>query len=223
VSRHPNHERDATAGSRFDRLALRIARRSPTPVSAPAPVPGDGGQLSRRKVLTTALGAGAAVMVPLRLADPTTARADGYCAAECLNDANATSVAGFTSCEKAAFGVALPTPDDVTAYVASKIKFGGLGALLLITETARYDVCVVGNEIRYNRQAGKCGEPNCGDAKKYPPGATTACDGCHPGFHCCVCRDYTGKLLPNTLVNGGFSCASFCMEQGFTVVSDKPC
>ena len=223
MSRATHPQGDTTAGSRFDRLALWIARRSPTPAPAPTPALREAGQLSRRKVLTRALGASALVMAPLRLTDPTPARAEGYCASKCLDDANATALAGITSCEKAAFGVALPTVDDFSAYVASKIKFGGLGGLLLLTETARYDLCVVGNEIRYSHQAGKCGEPNCGNPKKYPPGATTACQGCRPGYHCCVCRDYTGKPLPNTLVNGGFSCSAFCTEQGFTVISDSPC
>jgi hypothetical protein len=215
---------DTTAGSRIDRLALRIARRSPTPAPAPPPALGDDGQLSRRKVLTRALSASALVMLPLRLANPTTARAEGYCAAQCLNDANATALAAFSACEKAAFGVALPTFADLTNYVTSKLKFGGLGGLLVLTELARYDVCAVANEIRYDHQAGKCGEANCGDAKKYPPGARTACTGCRPGYHCCVCRDYNdGKPLPNTLVNGGFSCDAFCKELGFTVISDTPC
>jgi hypothetical protein len=195
---------DTTAGSRIDRLALRIARRSPTPAPAPPAALGDNGQLSRRKVLTRALSASVLAMLPLRLANPTTARAEGYCAAQCLNDANTTALAAFSACEKAAFGVALPTFADLTHYVTSKLKFGGLGGLLVLTELARYDVCAVANEIRYDHQAGKCGEANCGDAKKYPrPGCETCAE------FCCFC--------PSGVVAAG------CLPNGDTSSCDRTC
>ncbi len=102
------------------------------------------------------MGAGAIAMLPFGLANPTDARAEGYCAAQCLD-------------------------------------------------------------------AGKCGEPHCGDPKRSVP-AQGACQGCRTGFHCCVCRDYNdGKPLPNVLVNGGYSCTTYCTQLGFTVISDTPC
>ena len=215
---------DTTEGSRIDRLALRIAKRSPTTVPAPPPVAGDDRQLSRRKVLTRALAASTLVMFPLRLANPTTARAEGYCASQCLGDANTAALARSSTCAKTAFGVDLPTIDDYTSYVASKIKFGGLGGLLILTETVRFDGCMIAGEIRYYYDAGKCGQPNCGNPKKYTPQANTACQGCKAGSHCCVCRDYNdGRPLPNVLVNGGYSCAAYCTTLGFTVISDTPC
>jgi hypothetical protein len=215
---------DTTVGSRIDRFALRLAKRSPTPVTGPPPAVSGDGQLSRRKVLTRALGASTLVMLSLRLANPTTARAEAYCAAQCLNDANTATLARSSTCAKTAFGVDLPTIEDYTSYVASKIKFGGLGGLLILTETVRFDGCNIASEIRYYYEAGKCGKPNCGNPKKYPPQANGACRDCKAGSHCCVCRDYNdGKPLPNVLVNGGYSCAVYCTTLGFTVISDTPC
>lgn len=222
MSRAEFPDNATTRVSRIDRLALRLAKRS-TPVTQPPPAENDG-QLSRRKVLARAVGASALMMVPLRLASATTASADAYCAGQCLNDANSADLGRLTACGKAAFGVDLPTLQDYTSYVASKIKFGGLGALLVLTETARFDVCVVASEIRYSHDAGQCGQVNCGNPKKYPQPATGACQNCRPGYHCCVCRDYNdGKPLPNVLVNGSYSCPVYCTSLGFTVISDTPC
>lgn len=215
---------DTAGRSRIDRLALRIATRSRAPLAAPLAMVGEDGRLSRRKVLTRALSAGVLAILPLRLANPGLAQAEGYCAAQCLNDASTASLARFSTCSKAAFGVDLPTIEDYTSYVASKIKFGGLGALLVLAETARFDGCNIASEIRYYHDTGQCGKPNCGNAKKYPPAAKTACLDCRAGYHCCVCRDYNdGKPLPNALVNGGYSCAVYCTGLGFTVISDTPC
>jgi hypothetical protein len=219
---HPDN--DTTTGSRIDRLALRLTKRSRTPVTAPPAAVSDDGQLSRRKLLARGLGASTVMMFPLRLASPTTASAEAYCAGQCLNDANTADLARLTTCGKTAFGVDLPTLQDYISYVASKIKFGGLGGLVIITETARYDVCTVASEIRYYHDAGQCGKANCGNAKKYPRPATGACQNCNPGYHCCVCRDYNdGKPLPNVLVNGGYSCSVYCTSLGFTVISDTLC
>ena len=213
---------DPNAGSRIDRLAMRVARRSRrsrTPTASR-----DGKQLSRRTVLTRALSAGALVMVPLRLVDPTAAQAEGYCAARCLNDANAAHDTRLTKCFVSAFGTDIPDAKALATYAAAKIRSGGLGALVLASEIAKADACGVVTEIRYYHDAGKCGEPNCGDPKKYPPQTTGACQNCQGGFHCCVCRDYNdGKPLPNVLVNGGYSCAVYCTQLGFTVISDTPC
>jgi hypothetical protein len=213
-----------TPRSRIDRLALRLSKRSPAPVAEPPPADSDDGQLSRRKVLARAVGASALMMVSLRVASPSTASAEAYCAAQCLTDANSAALARLTTCAKSAFGVDLPTVQDYTSYVASKIKFGGLGALLVLAETARFDVCTVASEIRYSIDAGRCGQVNCGNPKKYPRPATGACQNCNPGYHCCVCRDYNdGKPLPNVLVNGGYSCSVYCTSLGFTVISDTSC
>lgn len=215
-------EKATPRGFRIDRLALRLAKRS-APVAQSPPAKNDR-RLSRRNVLARALGAGTLMMVPLRLARPSTANAEAYCAGQCLNDANSADLARLTGCGKAAFGVDLPTLQDYTSYVASKIKFGGLGALLVLAETARFDVCVVASELRYSHDAGQCGQVNCGDPKKYPRPATGGCQSCNPGYHCCVCRDYNdGKPLPNVLVNGGYSCSVYCTSLGFTVISDTPC
>jgi len=220
LAAHPDH--DMTPGSRIDRLALWLAQRS-KPIREPRP-PDNDGHLSRRKVIARAVGASTLMILPLRLVSPTAATAEAYCAGQCLSDANSADLARLTACGKAAFGVDLPTLQDYTSYVASKIKFGGLGALLVLTETARYDVCVVTSELRYSYAAGQCGQVNCGNPKKYPRPATGACQNCNPGYHCCVCRDYNdGKPLPNVLVNGGYSCSAYCTSLGFTVISDTPC
>ena len=215
---------DTTAGSRIDRLALRLAQRPSPPVPVPPPAASDDGQLSRRKVLTRALGAGALALLPLRFANPTAARAEGYCAAECLNDATSAFDARLTKCYVSAFGTDIPDRKALATYVAAKIRSGGLGALVLANEIASADVCIIGDQIRYHYEAGNCGKPNCGNPKKYPPQATGACQDCKAGSHCCVCRDYNdGKPLPNVLINGGYSCAVYCATLGFTVISDTPC
>lgn len=217
-------DNDTTTLSRIDRLALRLARRTSTPVTTPTAAGSDDHQMSRRMVLARALGASTLAMLPLRLASPTAASAEAYCAGQCLNDANTAALERFSICGKAAFGVDLPTFQDYIAYVASKIKYGGLGGLVILTETARFDVCNVASEIRYYYDAGQCGKADCGNAKKYPRPATGACQNCSAGYHCCVCRDYNdGKPLPNVLVNGGYSCSTFCTTLGFTVISDTPC
>jgi hypothetical protein len=215
---------DRPAGSRIERLALRIAERHSTRITAPAR--GDSGEtrLSRRKLLTRTVGAGAVVMLPLRLVNPTEAHAEGYCAAQCLDDANAAHDARLTKCLVSAFGTDIPDAKAFAAYVSAKIKSGGLGALVLAQEIASADLCGVITEVRYYRDAAKCGEPNCGDPKRYPPHAQGACQGCTAGHHCCVCRDYNdGKPLPNVLVNGGYSCTTYCTQLGFTVISDTAC
>jgi hypothetical protein len=195
---------DTTAGSRIDRLALRIARRSPAPVTAPPPALGDDGQLSRRKVLTRALGASALVMLPLRLANPTAAQADGYCAAQCLNDANTAYNTRLTKCFVSAFGTDIPDQKAFATYVAAKIRSGGLGALVLANEIASADACGVGDQIHYYHDAGQCGGPNCGDPKKYPrPGCETCAE------FCCFC--------PSGVVAAG------CLPNGDTSSCDRTC
>jgi hypothetical protein len=209
--------------SLIDRLALRIARPSTAPAPSP-PAARQDGNLSRRTVLNRALGAAALVMVPLRLADPEAAQAEGYCAAQCLDDANGSHDTRLHKCYVSAFGADISGAKALGAYAAAKIRSGGLGALVLVNEIVRADGCVVATEIRYYYDAGKCGDPNCGNPAKYPSPVTGACQNCKPGFHCCVCRDYNdGKPLPNVLVNGGYSCAVFCSTQGFTVITDTPC
>lgn len=209
---------------RLDRLALRIARRSATPVHAPTRPLRDGEPLSRRNVLIRALGAGALVMLPVRLADPPIAQAESYCAARCLDDANTAYNARLHECYVSSFGADLPDTKAKLTYFASKIRSGGLGALVLVSEIAQADRCVVTNHLHYYYETGKCGETSCGDAKKYPPPAKTACTSCRAGYHCCVCRDYNdGKPLPNELVNGGYSCTDYCTTLGFTVISDTSC
>jgi hypothetical protein len=209
---------------RIDRLALWMAKRSPTQVRVPTRALGDGEPLSRRNVLIRALGAGALVMVPLRLADPSTARAESYCAARCLDDANSAYDTRLRECYVSSFGTDLPDTKAKLTYFASKIRSGGLGALVLVSEIARADRCVVTDHLRYYYETGKCGDTSCGDAKKYPRPASTACTSCRAGYHCCVCRDYNdGRPLPNELVNGGYSCSDYCTTLGFTVISDTPC
>ncbi len=221
-STHPRA--DTTSGSRIERLAVRIAERHSTRVTTPAPADGGATRLSRRKLFTRVAGAGAVAVLPLRLVDPSDARAEGYCAPQCLDDANAAHDARLTKCLVSAFGTDIPDAKALAAYVAAKIKFGGLGALVLAQEIASADLCGVVTEVRYYRDAGKCGEPNCGDPKRYPPPARGACQGCTAGYHCCVCRDYNdGKPLPNVLANGGYSCTTYCTQLGFTVISDTAC
>lgn len=54
--------------------------------------------------------------------------------------------------------------------------------------------------------------------------ATGAWQNCTTGYHCCVCRDDNdGQPLPNVLINGGYSCTTYCSTLGFTVISDTPC
>jgi len=150
-------------------------------------------------VLTRALSAGVLVLLPLRLANPTAARADGYCAAQCLNDANTAHDTRLTKCLVSAFGTDIPDQRALATYVAAKIRSGGLGALALANEIARADACGVAIEIRYYHDAGKCGEPNCGDPKKYPlrPG----CEQC--AEFCCFCP--TGAVAAGCLPNGDTS------------------
>ena len=125
--------------------------------------------MSRRNVLSRALGAAAVVMVPLGLADPGAAQAEGYCAAQCLTDADASHDARLSKCLVSAFGTDIPDAKALLAYAAAKIRSGGLGALVLANEIARADACGVAIEIRYYLDAGKCGEPNCGNADEVSP------------------------------------------------------
>lgn len=215
--------RRRTATPLLDRLALRIAKVSAAPAPSPPTVADHDGKLSRRNVLNRAAGATVLAMIPLHLADPGAAQAEGYCAAKCLDDANALSLTRINKCIVSAFGSDIPDPKALAAYAASKIRSGGVGALVLFNELIRFDVCTLGTEIRYRNDAGKCGQPNCGDPAKYPPHTTGACQSCNPGFHCCVCRDYDGAPLPNVMVNGGYSCTDFCTTLGFTSISDTPC
>jgi hypothetical protein len=210
--------RDPTGGSRIDRLAMRIAKRSRTPVAAPAPALDDDQRLSRRTVLTRALGAGALVMLPLRLADPAAAQAEGYCAAQCLDDANAAHDARLTKCLVSAFGTGIPDAKALATYAAAKIKSGGLGALVLANEIVKADACGVVNEIRYYHDAGQCAAPHCGDPKKYPP--PPGCETCQE--FCCFCPTGTAALgcLPNgATASCDRSCAA-CLQSkagGFPV------
>jgi hypothetical protein len=223
VSAPASTPRGRRATSLIDRLALRVAKPSPAPTPSPPPL-GEDGKLSRRKVLNRALGAAALVMVPLRLADPGAAQAEGFCAAQCLDDANTLHDARLSKCFASAFGTDIPDAKALAAYAAAKIKSGGLGALVLVNEIARADACGVVTEIRYYHDAGKCGEPNCGNPAKYPSQSTGGCQNCMAGFHCCICRDYNdGKPLHNVLVNGGYSCSDFCSTLGLSVISDTPC
>jgi hypothetical protein len=206
MSAAPSARSGMVINSRIDRFALRVAKRSPVPVMARRGGPPIvNGQISRRRLLTRAVSAGVIAMIPLRLVGSSAAQAEGYCAAECLNDANSADLVRLTACGKAAFGVDLPTLQDYTSYVASKIKFGGLGGLLVLTETARYDVCTVTSEIRYQYDAGQCGTPNCGNPKKYPlrPGCQICAE------FCCFC--------PSGVVAAG------CLPNGDTSSCDRSC
>lgn len=184
---------------------MRVAKRSRTPVTAPVFAPGDDKQLSRRTLLTRALGTGALVMLPLRLADPSAAQAEGYCAAQCLNDANAAHDARLTKWFVSAFGTDIPDAKALATYAAAKIRSGGLGALVLANEIAKADACGVVTEIRYYHDAGKCGAPSCGDPKKYPP--PPGCETCQE--FCCFCP--TGTVAAGCLPNGAAaSCDRSC-------------
>jgi hypothetical protein len=198
--------RDAPTDSRIDRLALRIAKRSPAPLTAPCASPAIGnGQLSRRKLLTGALSASVLAILPLRLANPSAAQAEGYCAAACLNDATAAKTARFHKLNLRAFGADFAGPKDFNLYVASKIRSGGLGALVIANEILQADRDIVASEIRYHYDAGRCGTPNCGDSKKYPlrPG----CEIC--AEFCCFC--------PSGVVAAG------CLPNGDTSSCDRSC
>ena len=129
--------------------------------------------------------------------------------------------ARLTKCFVSLFGTDIPDA-NAAAYVAAKIRSGGLGALVLANEIARAEACGVVAEIRYYHDAGKCGEPNCGNPAKYPAAhrRLPELQGrlpllCLPGLQ-------RRKPLPNVLVNGGYSCTVFCTT-GFTVISDTPC
>jgi hypothetical protein len=138
-------------------------------------------------------------MLPLRLANPTAAQAEGYCAAACLNDATAGQTARFHKCNLAAFGADFASARDFHLYVASKIKSGGLGALVILNEVLHADRCIVASEIRYHYDAGECGAPNCGDPKKYPP--RPGCETC--AEFCCFCP--SGVVALGCLPNGDTS------------------
>jgi hypothetical protein len=196
---------DPVAGSWIDRLAMRVARRSQTSRPPAAPALGAGKPLSRRTVLTRALRAGALVMVPLHLADPTAAQAEGYCAAQCLNDANAVHDTRLTKCFVSAFGTDIPDAKALATYAAAKIRSGGLGALVLANEIAKADACGVITELRYYHDTGKCGEPHCGNTKTYPP--PPGCETCQE--FCCFCP--TGTVAAGCLPTGAeASCQRSC-------------
>lgn len=199
---------DKPERSRFDRLALRIAEQSPVPVAAPParPAVGGEGQLPRRKLLTRALAACGLVMLPLRLANPTTAHADSYCAARCLDDANATAAARGAKCSVSSFGIDFPDQKAFAAYVAAKIRSGGLGGLVVLNEIAKFDGCVATAVIRYQLDAGQCGSPNCGDRKRYPP--IPGCEACGSNL-CCVC---SGAVV-----------AAGCLPSGAVSSCDQTC
>ena len=59
------------------RLAMQSKERQPARPHGTAMA---DGPLSRRKVIGRALAAGTLMMLPLRLVNPTPARAEGYCA-----------------------------------------------------------------------------------------------------------------------------------------------
>lgn len=232
MSPAPLPQSDTPRRSRIDKLALRIAKHSPAPITAPpfSPAAAENGQLSRRKLLTRALAACGLVMLPLRLANPTAANAESYCAATCLNDANAAGDARLSKCFVSAFGVDFPngtSSKEFATYVASKIRSGGLGALLLVNEISAFDRCAIGKEILYHYDAGQCGAPSCGDPKKYPPpgnpplgppgtggcapnfspcgppgNPSMAC--CPPGYHCCGCAQ--GFFC----IPGEVDCGTYC-------------
>jgi hypothetical protein len=223
----PTLPRPGTLGrSRIDRLALRIAARSPTPATAPPGVsaPTRNGQLSRRKLLTRALAGSALLMLPLRLANPSAANAEGYCEVTCLGNARAAADARLSKCFVSAFGVDFPngaTSKEFAAYVASKIKSGGVGALLIVNEIASFERCAIVRELRYNYDAGQCGKPNCGNPNQYPPpgNGTGACPPafspcgppgnpsmacCPMGYQCCGCPQ--GSFC----IPAEVSCGTYC-------------
>jgi hypothetical protein len=224
--RAPSHTpNDISGRSRMDRLAMRLAMQSKERQPArPHGTAMADGPLSRRKVIGRALAAGTLMMLPLRLFNPTPARAEGYCAAQCLDDANTAYNTRLTKCFVSAFGTDIPDQKAFATYVAAKIRSGGLGALVLANEIASAEACGIVDQLHYHYDAARCGDPGCGNSKKYPRPATGVCQGCKSGYHCCVCRDYNdGKPLPNLLVNGGYSCAQYCSTLGFTEMSDTPC
>jgi hypothetical protein len=192
--------------SRIDRLALRLATRSPASMAVRTVGPAHGhGQLSRRALLSRAFAAGLLAMVPLRLVSPAAARADGYCAAQCLDDAATGYNARYTKCFVSAFGIDIPDKQALATYVAAKIRSGGLGALVVANEIARADACAVVNQVRYHVDAGRCGDPNCGNAKKYPP---------RPG--CATCQEFC-CFCPTGVVAAG------CLPAGAASSCDRSC
>jgi hypothetical protein len=186
--------------SRIDRLAVRIAKRPPIPVTVRTASGVHGhGRLSRRALLSGGFTAGLLALVPLRLVSPDFAQADGYCAAQCLDDAATGYNARYTKCFLSAFGTDIPDKQALATYVAAKIRSGGLGALVVANEVARADACMVGNQIRYHIDAGRCGDPHCGDAGKYPP--PPGCETCEE--FCCFCP--TGVVAAGCLPAGSAS------------------
>jgi hypothetical protein len=192
--------------SRSDRLALRLATRSRPPVTGRTLGGLRGhGQLSRRALLARTIAAGLSAMLPLRLLNPAAARADGYCAAQCLGDATTAYNTRYTKCFVSAFGTDIPDKQALAVYVAAKIRSGGLGALVLANEIARADACSVVNQVRYHIDAGRCGDPSCGNAKKYPP--RPGCETCQE--FCCFCP--TGVVAAGCLPDGAAaSCDRSC-------------
>lgn len=178
----------------------------------------DERHLSRRKLFARAASAGAVAILPLGLANPADAQADGYCAAACLNDATTARTARLHKLNLAAFGVDFAGPEDFNRYVAAKIRSGGLGALLIVNEILHADRDIVASEIRYHYDAGQCGTPNCGDPNKYPrrPG----CEAC--AEFCCFCPSGTvaAGCLPNGDTAGCDSSCAACLQSkagGFPV------
>jgi hypothetical protein len=199
--------------SRLDRLALRIASRQPAATTPRAhTTSAQAVNLSRRSALARALAALAFFALPMRLANPTSARADSYCAAACLDAATSAGVARATSCSLKAFGVDFPDAKAAAQYVSSKIKSGGLGALVVINELTSFDRCFVITEVRYHYEAGRCGEPNCGNPKKYPrPIKCGPESSCAPNFHCCVCKQPPAQGEPNpVLLSNVQPCSEYC-------------
>jgi hypothetical protein len=196
---------DQARGSRIDRLALRIAKRSRTPIPPPPTAVDAHEHQSRRTVLAGALGASVLVMLPLRLANPATANADASCAARCLDDANNAADQRLSKCFVSAFGTDFPDTKALAPYVAAKIRSGGLGALLLVNELAAFDRCAVVKELRYYYDTAQCAKPDCGDPKKYPP--QPGCETCVD--FCCFCP--TGTVALGCLPNGDTSsCSRSC-------------
>jgi hypothetical protein len=102
----------------------------------------------------------------------------------------------LSKCFLSAFGTDMSDAKTLAAYAAAKIRSGGLGALVLANEIARADACGVVTELRYYHDAGKCGEPNCGNSTKYPPHTAGACQNCMAGYHCCVPRLQRRQATP---------------------------